>query len=95
MADVPRVDPFPGALAQLGPDAIKLWRAQLDGSARPPHLACGTVVSATADGVRVACGEGVLNVTELQRAGGKRLPASDFLRGFALQAGQVFEPAAR
>jgi methionyl-tRNA formyltransferase len=41
--------------------------------------------------VRVACGEGVLCVTELQRAGGKRLNAADFLRGFPLSAGQCFE----
>ena len=38
-----------------------------------------------------ACADGVLTLTELQRAGGKRLPAADFLRGFALQAGQMFE----
>jgi methionyl-tRNA formyltransferase len=38
-------------------------------------------------GVRVACGSGVLNMTLLQRAGGKRLAAGDFLRGFELPAG--------
>jgi methionyl-tRNA formyltransferase len=38
----------------------------------------------------VATGDGVLCVTELQRAGGKRLPAADFLRGFALPPGAVF-----
>jgi methionyl-tRNA formyltransferase len=48
------------------------------------------VLSADATGVRVQCGEGVLCITELQRAGGKRLSAAEFLRGFALQAGQVF-----
>jgi methionyl-tRNA formyltransferase len=41
--------------------------------------------------VRVACGDGVLCVTELQRPGGKRLPAADFLRGFALPAGATFD----
>jgi methionyl-tRNA formyltransferase len=45
-------------------------------------------LSADAHGVRVACGQGVLCVTELQRAGGKRLNAADFLRGFAIAAGQ-------
>jgi methionyl-tRNA formyltransferase len=48
------------------------------------------VISADEQGVRVACGQGVLCVTELQRAGGKRLNAADFLRGFALAAGQCF-----
>ncbi|MDO9404121.1 MAG: methionyl-tRNA formyltransferase [Polaromonas sp.] len=82
-------DPFPAASARLGDDTIKLWRAQAApadaGSAAVP----GTILSADAGGIRVACGEGVLCLTELQRAGGKRLPAGDFLRGFALQAGQV------
>ena len=47
--------------------------------------------SASADGVRVACGDGVLVLSELQRPGGKRLPAADFLRGFGLEADQSFD----
>ena len=40
--------------------------------------------------ITVACGAGdVLRLTRLQRAGGKRLPAADFLRGFALAPGMV------
>jgi methionyl-tRNA formyltransferase len=58
--------------------------------ATPCSAAPGTIVSADASGVRIACGEGVLCVTELQRAGGKRLNAADFLRGFALTPGQCF-----
>ena len=43
----------------------------------------------------MACGDGsALRLTELQRAGGKRLPAREFLRGFPLQAGQRFDSAA-
>jgi methionyl-tRNA formyltransferase len=81
-------NPFPAVSAQLGADMIKLWRATAE-----PKLhdaAPGTVLSADADGVRVACGEGVLCVSELQRAGGKRLNAAEFLRGFPLAAGQCF-----
>jgi methionyl-tRNA formyltransferase len=83
-------NPFPAASAQLGADVIKLWRASVENTAH--HKAAGTVLSADAHGVRVACGEGVLCVTELQRAGGKRLNAADFLHGFPLTAGQCFEP---
>jgi len=85
-------NPFPAASAQLGAEVIKLWRATVQStvhSAKP-----GTVLSADAHGVCVACGEGALCVTELQRAGGKRLNAADFLRGFALTPGQCFEPHA-
>ncbi len=38
----------------------------------------------------VACGDGALRLTQLQRAGGKRLAVADFLRGFALAPGMVF-----
>ena len=42
----------------------------------------------------MACGEGRLVIRELQRAGGKRLAAADFLRGFPLAVGQRFEATA-
>jgi len=83
--------PFPGASTQLGPDTIKLWSSQIDSCSRPSDVRCGMILSANADGVRVLGLDGVLTLTELQRAGGKRLPAADFLRGFALQAGQSFD----
>ncbi len=83
-------NPFPAASAQLGADVIKLWRATVENTEH--YKASGTVLSADEHGVRVACGEGVLCVTELQRAGGKRLNAADFLHGFPLTAGQCFEP---
>ncbi len=81
-------NPFPAASAQLAEDVIKLWRASVENTEH--HKAAGTVISADEHGVRVACGQGVLCVTELQRAGGKRLNAADFLRGFPIHAGQRF-----
>lgn len=81
-------DPFPGGATQWQGEAIKLWQAEIDahtGSGAAP----GTVLSADASGVRVACGQGVLRLTTLQRAGGKRLAAADFLHGFSLPAGAV------
>ena len=79
-------------LADLGADVIKLWRATAETTAH--QKPAGTVLSANEHGVRVACGEGVLCITELQRAGGKRLNAADFLRGYPLTDGQCFEPHA-
>ncbi|WP_310644455.1 methionyl-tRNA formyltransferase [Limnohabitans sp.] len=83
--------PFPAAAAQLNGEVIKLWRAVPEPSTKASHAGPGTVLSADAQGVRIACGEGVLCVTELQRAGGKRLAAADFLRGFPLTVGQQFD----
>ena len=78
-------NPFPGGATSLGSEAIKVWGAVVEEGSG----AAGTVLSADAQGVRVACGSGVLNMQLLQRAGGKRLAAGDFLRGFELPAGSV------
>jgi methionyl-tRNA formyltransferase len=67
-------------------EVLKLWAATAEPLAQA--AASGTVVQADASGVRVACGQGQLCLTQLQRPGGKRLSAADFLRGCPLQVGQ-------
>lgn len=84
-------DPFPGASTTCQGETVKLWKSHIDSNQRRFDAGYGQILSANADGVRVVTGDGVLCVTELQRAGGKRLPAADFLRGFALPAGAAFE----
>jgi methionyl-tRNA formyltransferase len=89
-------DPFPGMTVPLamasGVETLKLWQAVAEAAEAQAQAQAGaqpgTVVSADASGVRVACGEGVLCLTQLQRPGGKRLSAADFLRGCPLQPGQ-------
>ena len=83
-------NPFPGVATQFAGEAVKLWCSEIDSCSRPIDKDCGIVLSANAEGVRVVCGDGVLRLTELQRAGGKRLAVADFLRGFALQPGMIF-----
>jgi methionyl-tRNA formyltransferase len=65
--------PAPGALTALEGEPIKIWRARVVEAQMPP----GTL---TPDLV-VGCGQDALEVLELQRAGGKRLRAMEFLRG--------------
>ena len=83
-------DPFPGMTVPLtteaGSETLKIWQAVAEPLASPAEP--GTVLSADASGVRVACGAGQLCLTQLQRPGGKRLSAADFLRGCPLQPGQ-------
>ena len=79
-------DPFPGATGTLGDLVIKFWRA----AAEPGSGAPGTVLAVDGGGIVVACGEGALRITELQKPGGKRLPVRDFLHGVPLAAGQRF-----
>jgi len=72
-------NPFPGAHGQAGSTTIKIWNARpVDGEGRP-----GQVLQADAQGIVVACGAGALRLTELQKPGGKRLAAAEFLKGFS------------
>jgi methionyl-tRNA formyltransferase len=75
-------NPFPGAVTSVGGEAIKVWSAQAEDAA-PAATGCapGTVQEAGPAGVVVQTGRGLLRLTELQRAGGKRLAVADFLRG--------------
>jgi methionyl-tRNA formyltransferase len=72
-------NPFPGTHGQAGATTIKIWNAQpADGHGQP-----GQVLQADAQGIVVACGTGALRLTELQKPGGKRLAAGEFLKGFS------------
>ena len=83
-------DPFPGASTRLGEETIKLWAGEPEAGDAPAGTRPGQVLAADGSGVTVACGTGRLRLTALQRAGGKRLAAADFLRGFDdLGAGAV------
>ena len=78
-------NPWPVSYFSVAEQTIKVWEASAEAGSGAP----GTVLSADAQGVRIQTGTGQLCLTELQRAGGKRLAAGEFLRGFALQPGQV------
>lgn len=83
--------PFPGAHSALRGAELKLWKATP--SALPaglPATPAGTVLAADATGIRVACGDGMLIIQELQRPGARRLPAAEFLRGFPVVPGDCF-----
>ncbi|MDZ7910052.1 MAG: methionyl-tRNA formyltransferase [Gemmobacter sp.] len=83
------LSPTPGQSTTLDGEGVKVWRVAVDAAGVPAGVP-GQVLAVGADGIRVATGEGVLTLLELQRAGGKRLPAREFLQGFALAPGQVF-----
>jgi methionyl-tRNA formyltransferase len=79
-------NPFPGAQGSVNGTAVKIWNAELaEGNGAP-----GQVLSADAGGIVVACGEGALRLLQLQKPGGKRLAAAEFLKSFPLQ-GLSFE----
>jgi methionyl-tRNA formyltransferase len=82
------LNPAPGAHAVLGDETVKLWMAnaheEISGAA-------AEVVAITAAAIVVACQFGAVALTELQKAGGRRLSAADFARGFRINPGMKFD----
>jgi methionyl-tRNA formyltransferase len=80
-------NPFPGATLLDGASIIKVWNSslakyQLQGEP-------GKIMSITQDGVQLACGKGSVLLTELQRAGGKKMSASQLAQTLGWKPGQV------
>jgi len=70
-------NPWPVAEAEVLDEPLRIWAAHaID---RDHGAAPGAVLGASRDGIDLACGEGVLRITALQRAGGKRISAADYL----------------
>ena len=83
-------NPWPVAHGYYRGGRIRVWGADPAGTARAP-AGPGNVLSADRAGITVACGSGVLRITELQRDGGKRLGAGEFLNGYPITPGERFE----
>lgn len=79
-------NPFPGAYANFNGLTIKIWQAEVLDTSR---AAAGQILAANPDdGVIVACGTGTLRLTQLQKPGGKKLAAREFLQGFPMEDGR-------
>lgn len=77
-------NPVPGAVTRISGTPIKVWQASvISGFDGIP----GEVKRADADGIVVACGRDSLSLEILQRAGGRRLSAAEFLGGFSVETG--------
>ncbi len=82
---------WPGSTFEHRGVTIKVGAAQSEDA--PAVGAPGQIVGADRTGVRVACGQGVLVLVQLQRPGGKMLPAGEFLAGFPLAVGETLASA--
>jgi methionyl-tRNA formyltransferase len=79
-------NPVPGAECRLGEHVVKIWEAQpVEGRGDT-----GSVL-ASSSGLVVACGRDALRIDRLQRPGGRRLEAKEFLHGHPMPAGTRFE----
>ena len=82
--------PWPGAFTSLNtgpkPQMLKIWKVEVIDRTDAP----GTVSAADKTGIVVGCGQGALRILELQREGGKRLAAEQFLTGCPIKPGAIF-----
>ena len=83
------VTPWPGAFTRFGDQRLKIFKSTP--IAVETTEAPGTVVPGFPDELRVATGEGVLSILEIQGSSGKRLSIKDFLRGHAIPPGTILE----
>jgi methionyl-tRNA formyltransferase len=74
-------NPWPVAEAQIGGERLRIWVAHA--VAAQVNAAPGTVIAAQRDGIDVACAQNVLRITQVQRAGGKRMAVRDYLNARA------------
>ena len=73
--------PWPVATMELQGKTFKVHETRVvEGSGKP-----GEILSLTKTGLRIACGEGAVEITSLQAEGGKRMAAPDYFRGHPLE----------
>lgn len=78
------MDPWPSAYTLLSGKTLKLWKVRpVEGSGK-----AGSVIDIGKESFIVACGEGAIEVLEVQLEGKKRMSAGDFLKGITLNIGQ-------
>jgi len=86
-------NPTPGASTTMKGEVLKIWATEVaSGTSSEPRCDardCGQIMLVAQTYIAVAAMNSVVNITELQRPGGRRLAVADFLRGFDLQAGAV------
>ena len=78
------MDPWPSAYTLLSGKTLKLWKVRVvEGGGK-----AGSVIEIGKESFTVACGEGAIEVLEVQLEGQKRMSAGDFLKGSTLNIGQ-------
>lgn len=81
-------NPAPSTFTKLpNGKSLKIWGSKM--TAKSSAAAAGTVIETGKHSFFVACGEGVLEITEVQPESKKRMPAQVFLNGRGVQEGDL------
>jgi len=84
------LNPYPGAMTNLQNNSVKIWAAQPKPPSGEMTMQPGLVLEINERGILVACGEGSLLLTSLQRQGGRRMSAAEFASGQRTEVGHSF-----
>lgn len=84
-------NPFPGVTTLFNDQTIKLWQAHIIDSEHPAEALPGTVLQADESGIQIVTGKGILAVSQLQRPGGKRQNAHEFLQSVSVKKGDLLK----
>ena len=87
-------NPYPGASSVLNGEVIKIQSAHVLIAVKADKMGAGCIFNVNNDSLDAATCNGALRITRLQKAGGKSLAVADFLRGFNVEPGMVFESPA-
>lgn len=82
-------DPWPGAFCEYEDMVMKLWKAQplCENTGKEP----GTIIEVSARGIKIACGDGTLLVSEIQIPGKKRVAVPEYLKGNQIKEGIILK----
>lgn len=83
------LDPWPGAFCEYEDMVMKIWKAQplCENTGKEP----GTIIEVSARGIKIACGDGALLVSEIQIPGKKRVAVSEYLKGNQIKEGIILK----
>lgn len=83
-------NPFPVAQTQYKGETCRIWMATTQTTHDDQSVNVGEIINIGHGAIQVLCGEGILNVSELQAPGGKRLSADQFVQGHHVAVGDKF-----
>ena len=82
-------NPFPGASSSVNGLVMKFWSSRIPKAPPTSAVAAGEVVGASDDGVYIQCGDGVLEILEMQKPGGKKIDAKTCLQSIGFHEKQL------
>lgn len=85
------LNPMPGAFTTINGEKMKIWKAEyVEGIEKAEGIIPGTVIEANRkDGLLIATGDGVLEITEIQMPNSKKMLARDYFNGHTISKGSL------